>query len=201
MNQFIWNDYCLWQIESKLYNMKRSSTLFALAMAAMMLTSCAPKLVPFTQTIREEYKLDDAALRTLQFYISHEIVLNKAEVTSDKQGNIDGVLTIESGRTVEQVIFEVGTKCLVKSVPNDSKLRIYFEADDAEGLMFGTANRTVNERYSLMSPDWEESRGKIMYKGSTYYTSKRSGDTYLQIRMKKLNKLEKSRRVVKGVKI
>jgi len=181
--------------------MQRLNTVFAFAIIAIVFTSCAPKLVPFTQTIREEYKLDDAALKTLQFYISHEIVLNKAESTDETQGNVDGVLTIESGRTVEQVVFEVGTKCLVKSSPSDTKLRIYFESDDSEGLMFGTANRTVNERYSLMSPEWEGAKGKIVYKGETYYTSKRSGDTYLQIRMKKLHKLEKSRRVVKGLKI
>lgn len=181
--------------------MKSLNSLFAFALVVMTLSSCAPKLVPFTQTIREEYKLDAAALKTLQFYISHEIVLNRAESVDSKQGNVDGVLTLETGRSVEQVVFEVGTKCLVKSSPSDSKLRIYFEPDDPEGLMFGMANRTVNERYSLMSPDWEGARGKIKYKGNTYYTSKRSGDTYLQIRMKKLNKLEKSRRVVKGMKI
>jgi len=181
--------------------MIRIHTLFAIAITAMILSSCSPKLIPFTQTLREEYKLDEASLKTLQFYISHEIVLNKAEVKESTQGNVDGVLTLETGRELEQVVFEVGTKCLVKSSPSDSKLRIYFEPDDPEGLMFGMANRTVNERYSLMSPAWEGSRGKIMYKGSTYYTSKRSGDTYLQIRMKKLHKLEKSRRVVKGMKI
>ena len=181
--------------------MKRFNTVLAFAIVALIFTSCAPKLVPFTQTLREEYKLDEAALKTLQFYISHQIVLNKAEVSDSKQGNIDGVLTIESGRSVEQVVFEVGTKCLVKSSPSDNKLRVYFESDDPEGLMFGIANRTVNERYSLMSPAWEGSRGKITYKGQTYYTSKKSGDTYLQIRMRKLNKLEKSRRVVKGMKI
>ena len=181
--------------------MKRFNTLLAFAVIVLTLSSCAPKLIPFTQTIREDYKLDEAALKTLQFYISHQIVLNKAEVSDSKQGNIDGVLTIESGRSVEQVVFEVGTKCLVKSSPSDNKLRVYFETDDPEGLMFGIANRTVNERYSLMSPAWEGSRGKIVYKGETYYTSKKSGDTYLQIRMRKLNKLEKSRRVVKGMKI
>lgn len=181
--------------------MKYFKTLFAIAITAMTLSSCAPKLVPFTQTLREEYKLDEAALKTLQFYISHEIVLNRAESVDSKQGNVDGVLTLETGKTVEQVVFEVGTKCLVKSSPGNDKLRIYFEPDDPEGLMFGIANRSVNERYSLMSPDWKGARGKIKYKGQTYYTSKRSGDTYLQIRMKKLNKLEKSRRVVKGMKI
>ena len=181
--------------------MNRFNSLFAFTIIALTLSSCAPKLVPFTQTIREEYKLDDAALKTLQFYISHEIVLNRAEAENSTQGNIDGVLTLETGRSVEQVVFEVGTKCLMKSSPSDEKLRIYFEADDPEGLMFGTANRTVNERYSLMSPNWEGTRGKITYKGKTFYTSKKSGDTYLQIRMKKLNKLEKSRRVVKGMKI
>jgi len=181
--------------------MKRLNTLFAIAITAMTLSSCAPKLMPFTQTLREEYKLDEASLKTLQFYISHEIVLNKAETKDSKQGNIDGVLTLETGRELEQIVFEVGTKCLVKSSPSDSKLRIYFEPDDPDGLMFGIANRTVNERYSLMSPEWEGARGKIQYKGETYYTSKRSGDTYLQIRMKKLHKLEKSRRVVKGMKI
>jgi hypothetical protein len=80
-------------------------------------------------------------------------------------------------------------------------LRVVFEPDDAEGLMFGIANRAVNERYSLMSPEWEGSRGKITYKGETYYTSKRSGDAYLMIRMKKVHKLQKTRRDVKGMKI
>ena len=181
--------------------MKPAGTFFALLAASMIIASCSPKLTPFTQTIREEYKLDDAALKTLQFYISHEIVLNRAESADSKQGNIDGVLTIETGRELEQVGFEIGEKGIVKSVPSDSKLRVVFEPDDAEGLMFGIANRAVNERYSLMSPEWEGSRGKITYKGETYYTSKRSGDAYLMIRMKKVHKLQKTRRDVKGMKI
>ena len=181
--------------------MKRANTFFALLAVAMVITSCAPKLIPFTQSIREEFKLSEADLQTLQFYISHEIILNRAESADSKQGNVDGVLTIETGRELEQVGFEVGEKGIVKSVPSDNKLRVVFEQDDPEGLMFGIANRAVNERYSLMSPKWEGSRGKVTYKGETYYTSKRSGDSYLMIRMEKVHKLQKSRRDVKGMKI
>jgi hypothetical protein len=127
--------------------------------------------------------------------------LTKAERADGIQGNIDGVLTIETGIEEEQIAFEIREKGLVKSVPSDTKLRVVFEVDDAEGLMFGIANRAVNERYSLMSPEWEGSRGKITYKGETYYTSKRSGDAHLMIRMKKIHKLQKTRRDVKGMKI
>ncbi|HIA35867.1 MAG TPA: hypothetical protein EYM84_04620 [Flavobacteriales bacterium] len=180
--------------------MRTLKTHVALLVISSCLLSCAPK-IPFTQSIRDEHNLKDADLKALQFYNSHDIVLNRAEKSDAEQETVEGTLTIKTGQSVEQIIIKEGTPGLVQSVPGENKLRVSFEVGDNAGLMFGAANSKVNERYSLMAPSWNGNRGKIQYNGQTYYTSRNSGDTYLRFKMRRLNKYIKKQRVVKGRKI
>lgn len=184
----------------KTYIMKIFRNFISLIAISSLLLSCAPK-IPFTQSIRNEHNLKAADLKVLQFYNSHDIVLNRAEKSESEQETVEGTLTIKTGQSVEQIIIKEGTPGLVQSVPGRKKLRVSFEVGDNEGLMFGVANKKVNERYSLMAPDWQGNRGKIQYNGQTYYTSRNSGDTYLQFKMRRLNRYIKKQRVVKGRKI
>jgi len=180
--------------------MKNSNKIYLLAALALFIYSCSPK-TPFTQSIREQYKLGERELKSLQFYNSHDIVLNRAEKAESGQETTDGTLTIKTGRSLEQIFIKAGTPGIVEKVPGDNNLRVSFEVGEGTGIVFGASNRAQNERYTLMAPEWKNDRGKMQYKGKTYYTSRGSGDTYLQFKMKRLNKYIKKQRTVKGRKI
>jgi len=167
---------------------------------ALILFSCSPK-IPFTQSIREQHSLSDSDLKSLQFFNSHDIILNWAESNAKEQDMVDGTLTIKSGKSVEQVIIKAGTPGIAERVPGTKSIAVSFEFGENTGLVFGTSKTSYNDRYTLMAPAWKENKGKIQYSGKTYYTSGRSGDTYLQFKMKRLNKIIRKQRVVKGRKI
>ena len=180
--------------------MNLTKNLLFLFVLAILGSGCSPKL-PFSQHIREQYNLNDAALKGLQYYNSHEIVLNRAESSADEQGTVEGTLVIESGKSVEQVIIPAGTPGIAEKVPNTNSISISFELGENTALVFGTSNATSNGRYTLMAPAWKQEKGKINYNGKTYYTSRGSGDTYLEFKMKRLNKVIRKQRTVKGRKI
>ena len=170
------------------------------AFLALILFSCSPK-IPFTQSVREQHSLTESDLKSLQFFNSHDIVLNWAESNAKEQNMVDGTLTIKSGKSVEQVIIKAGTPGIAERVPGTKSIAVSFEFGENTGLIFGTSKTSYNDRYTLMAPAWKENKGKIQYAGKTYYTSGRSGDTYLQFKMKRLNKIIRKQRVVKGRKI
>ncbi|PCH93935.1 MAG: hypothetical protein COB85_06200 [Bacteroidetes bacterium] len=180
--------------------MKNIRTIFIMGLAAMILGSCSPK-IPFTQSIREQYKLGDKDLKVLQFYNSHEIVLNRAKRSAQEQEAVEGTLTITNDRSLDQVVIKAGTPGVVLKVPGTNTMGVSFEVGEGTVLVFGTSVKGDNERYSLMAPEWENNRGKIEYAGKTYYTSRGSGGVHLLFKLQRLSKYVKKQRVVKGRKI
>ena len=180
--------------------MKNLRLLLFIAIAGLILSSCSPK-IPLTQSLREQYKLSENDLKSLQFYNSHEIILNRAQRSAQEQETVEGTLTIKNDRSLEQIVIKAGTPGLVLTVPGTNTMAVSFEAGEGTGLIFGTSVKGDNERYSLMAPKWENNRGVIEYAGKTYYTSRGSGNTHLLFKMKRLSKYVKKQRVVKGRKI
>ena len=180
--------------------MNKKNNIGAFACILLVLSSCSPKL-PFTQSVREQNNLTEADLTSLQFFNSHDIILNWAESNAKEQDMVDGTLTIKSGKSVEQIIIKAGTPGIAETVPGTSSVSVSFEFGDNTGLVFGTSKSSYNDRYTLMAPAWKDKSGKIEYGGKTYYTSGKSGDTFLQFKMKRLNKIIRNQRVVKGRKI
>jgi len=97
------------------------SVLFAILMA-----SCSPK-IPFTQSIREQYKLTPEELRGIQFYVSDQIVLRRAESNTAQKTTEEGRLVIESGKSIEQFTIRNGTRGALERVPDGKNLMISFE--------------------------------------------------------------------------
>ena len=168
--------------------------------AVLFITSCAPR-IPFTQTLLEQYKLKDNELKSLQFYTSHNIILNRGERSEKEQTTEEGTLTIKSGNYVEQVIIKAGTPGIVEKVIDRNRIVVSFEVGENKYLEFGATNPKVNSRYTLLAPKWVNNKGEIKYAGKTYYSSSGSGNVYLLFKMRKLHKYSKEQRVVKGRKI
>ena len=168
--------------------------------AVLLIASCSPR-IPFTQTLREQYKLKDAELKSLQFYASHNIILNRGERTDKEQTTEEGTLTIKSGNYVEQIVIKAGTPGVVEKVIDRNRISVSFEVGENKFLEFGATNPKVNSRYTLLAPKWVNNKGEIQYGGKIYYSGSGSGNVYLLFKMRKLNKYSKEQRVVKGRKI
>jgi len=166
----------------------------------LFVTSCAPR-IPFTQALREQYKLKERELKSLQFYASHNIVLNRGERSDNKQSTEEGTLTIQSGNFVEQVIIKAGTPGIVEKVIDRNRIAVSFEVGENKYLEFGATNPKVNSRYTLLAPKWVNNKGEIQYGGKPYYSASGSGNVHLLFKMRKLHKYSKEQRVVKGRKI
>ena len=174
--------------------------IFILCSIAFFMHSCAPR-IPFTQSLREQYKLTDDELKSLQFYASNNIVLNRGEKSVREQATDKGTLTLKSGQYVEQVIIKAGTPGLVEKIIDRNRVALSFEIGENKMLEFGATDPKTNDRYTLLAPKWDGNKGLIDYGGNKYYSDPGSGNVYILFKMRKLHKFKKEQRVVKGRKI
>ncbi|MCB0430524.1 MAG: hypothetical protein H6585_12685 [Flavobacteriales bacterium] len=170
-----------------------------ICLGAMMLASCATK-VPFTQQTRDEYKLTEEELKSLQFYTSHDIVLQRWENQGKEKATEDGTLKIRSGQSVEEVVIRAGTPGVVEKVVDGNRLAISFEAGDHKFLVFGDTKKQ-DGRYTLQATEWVDNRAKVNYNDQWYMTNTGSGSTYLVFKIKKLNQFRRKQQIAKGRKI
>lgn len=164
----------------------------------LALSSCAPR-VPFTQAIRDEHKLNDAQLKSLQFFNSHDIILTKGEKNKNDQDINDGTLVLTSGSSMDQVVIKAGTHGVVEKVIDGNKIAVSFEAP-GKYIVFGDP-KGKNGRYTLLAAEWKNNRGLTNYGGNSFVLNKGAANTYIRFKMRKLNKLKKKVRYAKGRKI
>ena len=176
------------------------SYLLILTAAILFISSCAPK-VQFTQSIREKYKLTENEIRALQFYNSHDIVLNRGERKNEEQGTEEGTLTIKTGNYIEQVTIKAGTPGIVEKVIDGKRIAVSYEVGEGNFLVFGSTNPENRGRYTILASEWVNNKGKLEYGGKTFYAAPGSGNIYLLFKMRKLHQYRKEERVVKGRKI
>jgi len=171
--------------------------LFIIAVISVM-SSCSPK-ISFTQKIREEYKLQPAHLKGLQFYTSGDIVLQHAQRKATTDTIHSGELVIASGSSMDQVIIKAGTPGIVVKVIDKNKVAVSFETTD-KYLVFGDAKDRKGP-YTMLAAEWNNGRGKIEYGGKQYWATKGSSNVKLLFKMRRLNKFKKDERVAKGLKV
>lgn len=170
-----------------------------LAFLPLLMISCSPKMVPFTQQIREQNKLNSQELTSIQFYTSNTIVLRRGE-NLDKKETSNGELNILKDATVEEVVIKAGTPCVIKEVVDGNRVTVTFESGGAKYLVFGSVNNK-DGYYTLMALDWKSGRGRVNYGEKTYLSSPGSRDIFLVLKMKTLEQFKIDRKVEKGVLI
>ncbi len=169
-----------------------------LIIVSVVISACASKQ-PYTQSIQKKYKLTESDLKKIQFYTSADIILYK----SKQDGSVKtegGELVINKDKNVEKIIIKANTPGVVTEVIESDKIAVSFEVGDGKFLVFGVGNK--NGYYYLQAKEWTKGkRGKLSYGGATWYASKGSGETYLLLKIKKLEKFQQSQKVIKGRKI
>lgn len=171
------------------------SIIFSSLLAIILLASCKSGKVPFTTELQKSYNLSEATLKKVQFYTSEEIILYKVEEEGDASVT-GGKLLISNKKDCEKIIILRNTPCLLEKVIDDHKLLVSFEVGDHKFIAFGN---TSGGSYSLLAKEWENTTGKLKYANKTYATE--NGDVYLNVVLKKLNKLKSKERVIGGRKV
>ena len=178
--------------------MKYLFILFALFVGV----SCGVK-VPFTEDIKKEYSLDDAEnMKKVQFYTSTTIVLEKSILRGSKAKTEDGTLVTSKNKIQDRIIIPVNTKCIFDSYDANGNVNIRFELGPGKTIKFGIRENQVTGRYYFVASSWDnEKGGEVQYGGENYYATSNSGNAFLLVVIKKLQKTRRKDRVVKGLKV
>lgn len=170
--------------------------LFALG---IFLFSCGQKIA-YTNQLKEEYNLNEANLKKVQFYTSSRIILTKSKV-SGNQGTDDGALVSSKSSEQQRIIIEPNVKCVFDGFGPNGEMIIRFEVGNGNVLKFATRPQQNTGKFYLVA-DWTQDKGgKITYGNDIYFADPGSGSTYLMVVLKKLNKTKRQDRRVKGMKV
>jgi hypothetical protein len=191
----------------------RRSSLLCLALALIATSiSCQTtrgELVPFTEAQRLRYELGESELRSLQYYLSDRIVLER--VASKGTGKVHrGRLIVRSGTTIQQVIVETGTRGAVEptSQIGPSEGGGYaFEVSFDRGVPLrftatrdGTYSLTGRNRGGFLSRWSRSPRAQVEFDGAKWNVVA-GASSHLLIERDALGKLQRTRRVLPGVRV
>lgn len=172
-------------------------TLIGIA-SLFLFNACSPK-IPFTQEVRDQYRLTPEELIKIQFYISDPLTLRRG-TENDKKKTEDGTLIVQTGKQIDQVRIKAETPGAVHQVVDNQRLAIAFE-DGAENFLVFGSGRGRNGLYYLQAMDWNQGRGKVSYGGQIWYTNTGSDNAILLFKMKSIRDLRVNEKVAKGKKV
>jgi len=171
--------------------------LLVLAIGAVTFFSSCKSTIPFTNTVRTKYNLDEAKLKKMQFYVSSDVSLQRGEqAQSSQELDEDGKLVISSSASLDNILIDGKTPGVCVKVLPGNKLAISFFESDDQYLVFGDPNN--RGRYSLMGAEWKNGKGKINFGGKTYYILPGGAGAYLKFEMKKVKDYKSTSKKAKG---
>lgn len=174
--------------------------IFAFALFGLsLLSSCSSRLTYFTQDLQSRYRWSENELKKIQFYVSRDIVL-KRELTGGSTDIVSGKIKIEDGRQIEEVVIRKGTPGAFIFSPKSERFAISFEESDNNYLMFGPSPK-YSDRYVVLASDWDRRRGEVTYGGKKWWVSSEAAYAALLVDLRKISKVDKKSRVVKGRKV
>ncbi|MEY3343741.1 MAG: hypothetical protein RL090_1425 [Bacteroidota bacterium] len=177
--------------------MKYGINMLLISALLIGLTSCGSVPASFTQNTRTKYDLSAEDLRSLQFYVSNDIVLTRYS-REDKKATQGGELTLLKDEVLERIVIRSGTPCLVHEVIDGNRIAFSFEDGASRYLVFGNI-RNQDGRYTLQALDWKNEKGGLVnYGEKEYYASPESREAYIYLMVKSLERFKMDQKVVKG---
>jgi hypothetical protein len=174
----------------------KCSGLFTLL---LLLSSCSPRLTPFTQKIYDEYDWTESDLKQVQFYVSQDVILKRQIKDGDAKIK-GGKINIVDGKRVEEITISRGTPGLLLYLPKDQRFAVSFDEDDNKYLIFGP-NKKQAGKYVLLANDWDRNSGQVTYDGKLYRTSSESAYAALMVDLKAARKISINREKATGRKL
>lgn len=166
--------------------------------ASLAVAGCASQRVAFTQHLRTEYDLGGEQLKTLQYYVSSDVTLQREFRSEEGEVSKSHNLVRKEGGVVEQVIIRAGTPGIATEV-GETSLAVSFEPGSS--LFFGSppSDRDPDRKYKLSAKRWEDHFGELEYGGRTFYAVDGSGQAFLEVVLESLDAVEKKRKVLPGM--
>ena len=171
--------------------------MFQLGVALILLSSCSPK-IPFTQSVREKYKLTPSELSKLQFYISDEVTLKNASPTEVDKAVEDGKLIIKTSKSDELVVIKAKTPGTVDETIDNGTVKVAFEDGMNKGIVF--MSKGDKQGFYRLAGIQDGGRYKISYNNQDYYLNTGSGAVLL-FKKKSLKDIQQTEKVAKGKRI
>ena len=171
----------------------------SLIVLVVSFASCSPK-IQFTQAVKEQNQLTEEEMKKLQFYTSADIVLQRNQKDESDKDTDDGELVITSGSSSDQVIIPAGTPGIVVGAKTENTMMVRFEPGEGKYLVFGDP-RNRKGPYQLIPEGEKGGKKYVTYAGKKYSLSGTSEYVSLTFKMKRLNKVRRDERVVKGMKL
>src|SRR5512135_220291 len=170
----------------------------AMLVAIVALTGCATGRIPVTQSLRDQYRLEENDLKGLQYFISGDVTLQREFRREEGEISKSHKLVIKEGGLVEEVFIAAGTPGIATKV-GPTSITVSFEPGGS--LVFGTSSsdRDPDRIYKLLANRWTDYYGELIYDNKTYYAVKGSGQAYLEIGAESLDAVEKKRKVLPGM--
>lgn len=164
-----------------------------------LISSCSPSLNYYTETMHDDYKLSEAELQSVQFYLSQDIVLYR-DLGINESKISEGKIKIIDGRKVEEIIFPRETPGVLVFSPKENRFAISFEEGEDSFLMFGP-NKKAGGKFVLLAKEWDRRVGKVSYKGKIYKTNSTSAMSALLVDVDKARKVSRKTKKVGGRKV
>lgn len=164
-----------------------------------LMSSCSPSLNYYTETMHDDYRLSEAELQSVQFYLSKDIVLYR-DLGINESKISEGKIKIVDGRKVEEIVFPKETPGVLMFSPKANRFAISFEEGEDSFLMFGP-NKKAGGKFVLLAKEWDRRVGKVTYKGKTYNTTSQSAMAALLVDVDKARKVSRKTKKVGGRKI
>lgn len=173
--------------------------LIPLLLAIVLLSSCKT-LVPYSEGLKVENNWKENDLKSLQFYSSETIVLNR-QLKSNSTGIVSGKVKTVDGKEIEEIIIKKGTPGVAVALPDNERIAVSFEISDDYYLTFGIDGKR-GDRYYLRLKDYEKNQfATVTYVSKEFNVSPQSLNSFLMVNMKQVKKIKKKLRVAKGRKV
>ena len=178
-----------------IYHMRNLILLLALP---LLFSSCK-NLIPYTDSLKQQYNWTNDEIKRLQFYVSHDIVLHH-ELKEGSTDIVNGKIKTVNGKKVDEIIIRSGTPGVLIEIPKQNKMLVSFEIDDNHNLSFGV-NPNNGNKYVLLASGWDRGVGNVHYAGQEYLAAADSKYAFLLVDKRKLHKEEVKQRVASGRKV
>ncbi len=194
--------YFLLTINSIFVIKLKTMKFLAVLSIVLFVASCGMK-VPYNEEIKTKYDLNESNIKKVQFFTSSTIVLERKNSQENKGTTDNGALVTNENSVENRVIIPVHTKCVFEKFENgNTDVIVRFEVGDNKVLRFSLRKNSNTGKYYLKAKSWDSNKGgEIDYGNLTYYATPESGSAFLLVVTKKLKKVKRKDRVVKGMKV
>jgi hypothetical protein len=156
-----------------------------------LFVSCTSQKVAYTPDIQNTYGFSEERLQSIQFYTSEDITLfiNKSNQATRIA---NGKVIIDASDIEDAIFIPRNTPCVLVKKIDSNILVVSFESGQGKQISFINNGNT----YSIGAKDWVGNQGVLKYGNKNYFTI--SKETFLMIKVRKLNHIIRSQRTIRG---